>query len=410
MVVNKWELKRVQDLSPTQKNKREIETDNCYTIYGFIRSPGYIKKNVVVAAISYQFGKQEVVATSFLYIEGVYSLLLPGGQYQLFVFSDDDENGVFDSHECCGAYNKGKFISLSELTSEIHGGYDIHISRVFTIDKQITIKLPSTFKRSTSKYYPPGSIRSLDDTLFSDAYIQKGIYSPADFHSVSERYFFALKERDEKKVPILFVHGYSGSPRDFRYLLSQLDSSKFDFWFFYYPSGQNLVLSSSALYEIFFSGKITRNKNNKMIIVAHSMGGLVVRQALNTYCKSERHDIEVRFISLCTPYGGDDQAKNGLHQAPEIVSSWKDIANGSDFLKGLYNSPLTKKVSFYLFFGFKDESVIKKAECSDGKIFLRSQLFPVIQKDAFIVRGFDETHVSILNSKDVADNIRELIK
>jgi pimeloyl-ACP methyl ester carboxylesterase len=410
MIVNKWELKREQYFSPTQKTKLEIETESCHTIYGYIRSIGSIKKNVAVAALSYRFGKQEIVATSFLCHEGIFSLLLPPGEYQLFAFSDDDKNAIFDANECCGTYNEGKFINLPEPTNEIRGGYDIHLSRVFTIDKKISIQLPPTFKNSMSNYYPPGSIRSLDDTLFSDDIVKKGIYSPAEFHSISGNYFYALRERDEKKIPILFVHGYGGSPRDFRYLISQIDSTKYDFWFFYYPSGQRLNFSSSALYEIFFSGKISKNKNNKMIIIAHSMGGLVARQALNAYCKSDRHDIMVKYLSMCTPYGGDDQAKNGLRQAPEIISSWKDVANESDFLTSIYRSPLSKKVSFYLFFGFKDESIVKKDENSDGTIILRSQLFPAIQKEAIIVRGFNETHVSILNSKDVADNISELIE
>ncbi len=406
MTINNWRLHQIQNSLPSQKVARELYSDKCHTIYGRIKSVGCNRRNLAVAALSYKFGKVEIVTTNFLCGEGVYSLVLPNGEYQIFVFTDFDQNGLFSSHECTGVFNKGKFISLTDSLPVIIGGFDIFQFRPFTIERNIKIQLPASFYCSTSKYYPSGSIRSLNDPIFSEAFAQKGIYSPSEFLSASPTYFYATRERNEKRIPIIFVHGYGGTPRRFSYIQSTLDSTKYDFWYFYYPSGQNISTSGSALYEIFLSGKLNSRKNKEMIIIAHSMGGLVARYALNKLGKQESRDLKIKFISLCSPYGGSDEARNGLTQAPIIISSWRDIASRSDFLKEMFKSPLHKSIFFALFFAFKDQSLIRGAETSDGVIILRSQLYQLAQRDASIIRGFDESHESILMSRQAAEEIR----
>jgi pimeloyl-ACP methyl ester carboxylesterase len=227
--------------------------------------------------------------------------------------------------------------------------------------------------------------------------------------SASPNYFYATRERNEKRIPIIFVHGYGGTPRSFSFLQFNLDSTKYDFWYFYYPSGQSLATSGSALYEIFLSGNLTSSKNKEMIIIAHSMGGLVARYALNKLSQQESHDLKIKFISLCSPYGGSDEARNGLTQAPIIIPSWRDIASRSDFLKEMFKSPLHKSISFSLFFAFKDKSLIRGAETSDGVVILKSQLYYLAQRDASIIRGFDESHESILKSRQAAEEIKLIL-
>jgi pimeloyl-ACP methyl ester carboxylesterase len=405
MTLNNWRLHQIQNTLPSQKIVRELHSDKCHTIYGRIKSAGCNKKNLAVAALSYKFGKMEIVTTAFLCGEGVYSLFLPNGEYQIFVFTDFDQNGLFTSHECTGVFNKAKFISLTDSLPAIVGGFNIFLFRPFTIERNVKITIPSSFYCSTSKYYPSGSIRSLNDPIFSDEFGQKGIYSPSDFLSSSPNYFYTTRERDEKRIPVIFVHGYGGTPRRFSYLQSKMDSTKYDFWYFYYPSGQSIAASGSALFEIFLSGKLSSRKSKEMVIVAHSMGGLVARYALNLLGKEESHNLKIKFISLCSPYGGSDEARNGLTQAPIIIPSWREIASRSDFLKEMFKTPLHKSISFSLFFAYKDKSVIRGAETSDGVVILRSQLYYLAQRDASIVRGFNESHDSMLTSKQVAEEI-----
>jgi hypothetical protein len=103
-------------------------------------------------------------------------------------------------------------------------------------------------------------------------------------------------------------------------------------------------------------------------------------------------------------------ASAGARQAPAPAPSWSDIASNSEFIRTLPETGLADAVSFRLFFGYRDESVIRFAENSDGSISLKSQLHPPIQRQAGEVRGFNETHTSILSSEAVLGALLEAIE
>ncbi len=65
-----------------------------------------------------------------------------------------------------------------------------------------------------------GTLASLDDARFSQERAADGLWRPFDFilHAVPGLYF--LEPFDPRRTPVLFVHGVSGTPRDFRFLSS----------------------------------------------------------------------------------------------------------------------------------------------------------------------------------------------
>jgi hypothetical protein len=46
-----------------------------------------------------------------------------------------------------------------------------------------------------------------------------------------------LEPYDTSRIPVLFIHGIGGTPRDFRAVIDALDRTRFQAWVFSYPPG-----------------------------------------------------------------------------------------------------------------------------------------------------------------------------
>ncbi len=72
-----------------------------------------------------------------------------------------------------------------------------------------------------------------------------------------------------------------------------------------------------------------------MIVVAHSMGGLVVREAINRYQgKSSENPIHL-FVSMATPFGGHAAAAIGEKHGLIVLPSWRDLNPENSFIGNL---------------------------------------------------------------------------
>ncbi len=91
------------------------------------------------------------------------------------------------------------------------------------------------------------------------------------------------------KIPVVFVHGLMSSPGTWVEMINTLKNDpvirqKYQFWFFLYSSGMPVLLSAQTLrtqllaaYDEFAVDAKTRANFDKMVMVGHSMGGLVTR-------------------------------------------------------------------------------------------------------------------------------------
>jgi triacylglycerol esterase/lipase EstA (alpha/beta hydrolase family) len=97
---------------------------------------------------------------------------------------------------------------------------------------------------------------------------------------------FMLQPYDEKKIPVVFVHGLLSSPETWMRMFNNLMASpkireKYQFWFFKYPTGNPIVYSASVLRQSLQQIQNTYDPQgkspyfNRMILVGHSMGGLL---------------------------------------------------------------------------------------------------------------------------------------
>ncbi len=119
----------------------------------------------------------------------------------------------------------------------------------------------------------------------------------------------------------------------------------------------------------------------------------------------------------------EEQAKKGLWQPYQFMV---DGGAGIHFLEDydadripvlfvhgvnvttLFDTPLPENLPYQLLFGFKQTSILGSAS-SDGVIKLTSQLRNAAQEQAFAIRGYDESHVSILSSNPVITKVYAIL-
>jgi pimeloyl-ACP methyl ester carboxylesterase len=93
---------------------------------------------------------------------------------------------------------------------------------------------------------------------------------------------------DPNRIPVVFVHGLWSSPTTWMEMFNDLRAlpeirSRYQFWFFLYPSGQPFWISAARMRETLAElrpeldpGGINPNLD-QLVLVGHSMGGLVSR-------------------------------------------------------------------------------------------------------------------------------------
>lgn len=275
--------------------------------------------------------------------------------------------------------------------------------RLRTRDEQITAIFPAVTAA--------GEVTTLSDSRFAAGNVRAGMWAPYHFIlNVGPGVYF-LEKYDPSRIPVLFVHGIDGSPDNFRYLIERLNRQRFQAWVYYYPSGARLGLIADHLTHTVSQIELLYRMPT-LIVVAHSMGGLVTRGFL-LQRQADRLHIPL-FISLSTPWGGSSAAQIGLQLSPAVVRSWHDIAPASDFLQSLFYTQSARRRSLpamtqhQLLFSFRKGSN-SFGKSSDRVVTVASELRAEAQDEAAGVYGFDETHTGMLEDPQVAARVNKLL-
>jgi len=240
-----------------------------------------------------------------------------------------------------------------------------------------------------------GRVVSLDDAMFSDASVSLGLWRPLDYIQQFGGGLFLLQPYDPGRTPVLFVHGIAAGARDWRAAIDALDRARFQPWVLQYPSGASLELVSEhlawAVNELY-----RRYAFDRVLVAAHSMGGLVVRgfvrQLGRQYPEMLPHIGWV--LTVNSPMGGMPSAASGVEHSPVVVPSWRDVATGSVFLQDLLEWDWPAAVPYYLVFSYRS------GHGDDGVVPLDSQLPLKLQAEATRLFGFDASHAGILRAPD----------
>lgn len=144
----------------------------------------------------------------------------------------------------------------------------------------------------------------------------------------------------------------------------------------------------------------------RVVLLAHSMGGLVARTALAGL--GPEVPAPRLFVSISTPWGGEPGAELGVRHSPAVVPSWHDMRPEGPFMAALFNRPLPATTEHVLLFGHKGGYSLMRPN-TDGTVTLASQLRPEAQAGARRVLGFDEDHMSILSSPQLAQVLASVL-
>jgi pimeloyl-ACP methyl ester carboxylesterase len=368
----------------------ELAPEDTYLFLGklsFNRPP---KGPILLLAVSDRFKPREIAARAPMQTPlDYYQIYLPEGVYDLFFFADLDGNGYFEGHECVGRFPNSVVIAQEAVKDGLSIiGPDLKLN----LDAPTQTGLVFAEKVRQHSYV----YESLEDDFFHPRFGEIGLYDFKTFMVHTQQYIFSFEEANYDKTQVLFVHGVAGTPRDFQYLADGLDRRRYQPWFYFYPSGMPLKKLSANLANIIrFSDANHPGRLRRLIIVAHSMGGLVALSTIQHLCSDGIPPYLKGYISFNSPYGGVAAASSGLKYAPAIVPSWHDVASGSPFLKELHTEGFHKRVPHYLFFSYKT------GDSSDGTITLQSQLDANIHLSAYKSYGFNASHVGILQDKQV---------
>jgi len=398
-------------LSPAHRQDAEAikqaNPDECGVLMGSIVSDKSTGVMFAIVAFSEDLLNIKPADFNILSEPGPYMLYVPRGRYRIVAFADFNKNRVFDQNELVGRLNNPGIVAVDR--GQVISGLDFSVAGKGSnyVESPVDIQLPDTTEVVKKAINQGGAVR-LDDRIFSREYGSMGLWSPAQFIHELGVNIYAPEKYDNGKIPILFVHGSGGTPRDWEYLAGNIDRTRFQLWFFFYPSGLRLETISGLLYEN-LSFLYKTYGFSTLYITAHSMGGLIVRSFFNRYAlEGPPYSVKL-FVSISTPWNGVESAQlapeKSLFKGPPV---WQDLAPESPFLKTLYHHHLPSELNYYLFFGYRSYKVfVKKAE--DGVIALESQLYPTAQSEATKCFGFNENHASILSCKNVVEQYVQVL-
>ena len=350
---------------------------------------------IIVAARSMDEGNK-IAHYTVLHGSGEYELMVVSGRYNVFAYRDKNSNLIYDPGEPAGQYGDSGSLTVPP------------VGVVFDIDIIIpeggrNIAIPHGTRISSSrpeKLYSrqAGDITNLDDDRFAEENGIKGFWEPISFFKELGGNIYFLEEYDPEKIPILFIHGAAGTPKGWAYFVDHIDRTRFQPWFFYYPTGTRIdSMSYLLLWKL--TNLQAKYQFNQLYITAHSMGGLIARSFIINY--GRQFPCVKLFISLATPWGGDRMAEYGVQQSPVVIPSWIDMQPEGDFIKSLYRIKMPESVSFYMFGGHKGNRNPFRSN-NDGTITLSSILDYRPQSEAKMNYTFNEDHTSILFSEKVA--------
>jgi pimeloyl-ACP methyl ester carboxylesterase len=259
-----------------------------------------------------------------------------------------------------------------------------------------------------------GAVTSLDDPRFDREVASKGMWQYYDFLLEGRPGIYFLEPYDPKKIPVLFVHGVAGTPREFRELIDSIDHTRFQPWVFYYGSGARLEVISTLLMQLVVRLR-QWHKVDRVAVVAHSMGGLVSRDFLLRDWDANATEVVKTYVTISSPFGGMPSAAKGIERSPVVLRNWYGLDPNGAFLTELFWKDAAKKerrrlpahIAYHMLFGFRGGG--PDGGSGDGVVPLASELRPEIQEEARTMRGYDEDHTSILRSTAVAARLNAIL-
>ena len=386
-----------------QDVKKEIQEEKTtYGLFGRIEGISQTKADVFILLYTKKDIGLELDRYTLPDDTHTYSFIVTPGTYVVVAFEDSNHNQAHDPGESIGAWGRPDEIVVTrarktKAREEALDNLDIKILPGPFPLPDADRRIDDEVKLSNS-LYKLGQVAAWNDPAFDNENGATGLWKPMTFLRDQGIGIYFMRSYDSKKIPILFVHGAGGTPRDLQEMAKGLDLNRFQPWFYYYPSGLRLDQIATTL-NYMVRRLQTDYGFDRMGVVAHSMGGLVSRSFIRKHLIEDGLKTVRIFVSISTPWGGVSMAKEGVESAPAAVPSWHDVTPESEFIQQIFADSLRQEIPHFLIFGYRGKCSLFMAN-NDGSVEVSSQLDLRAQKDATAIWGLNEDHMSILTSQD----------
>lgn len=334
--------------------------------------------------------------------DGLFAFLLKEDKnYYLGAFKDLNNNTQFDDGDPVWYYGdiaptpipdrKRGATSSKSVVIERKYDYPLETLAALKLNRGQRELLELSTKQSVEIIL--GDVTTLDDPRFSMEIGDQGLWEPTQFIRQNGIGVFFLEPYSAEKLPIVFVSGASGTPRNWSWILENIDSDKFQAWIYYYPSGMRLGESVNILHRL-IGGLQDKYNFPEIGLAAHSMGGLVARRYAQIATNEEHVDYIKGIVTFSTPWEGHQMAKLGVDHAPEAVPSWLDLQPNSSFIETSLDDKMV--VPHLLMYGNAASKSMFLPDENDGTTSVESMTAERAIVSAEKVLQFEDTHMSIL--------------
>jgi pimeloyl-ACP methyl ester carboxylesterase len=344
---------------------------------------------------------------------GRWAFAAAAGRYHVAAFEDANRDFRYQAGERFYGTDDAQLIAC-DAGSRIRGiGLDIPVRPTQRFDATLDVvalqarSADQQAQRTLGQLTAVGEVVTLDDPRFDQTNADDSLWRPFDFIVNSHPGIYFLEPYDSHRLPVLFVHGINGSPRNFAPLIAQLDRTRFQAWVYAYPSGVRLAQVAEHLNQTMAKLQL-QHRHGRFVVVAHSMGGLVARGFLLRHAAGAQAERVPLLVTLSTPWAGHSAAEIGIRWSPAVVDVWRDMAPGSDYLRSLFDQPLPGSTRHLLMFTFQRKPMSLGAS-DDQVVTVASQLASVAQQQAFGLEGWDDTHDGVLANAALARRLDRLL-
>lgn len=349
-----------------------------------------------------------IVSAQKVSADGIAAFLLSVGKtFDVAVFSDLNRNRRFDAGEPSGWLPA---VQPTALSAASFRGAQISVAlQRSESGVPLGLAVPKEEPEAHSSMdIHLGELVKLNDPRFSVANGVSGLWQPYEFLTKLGWGLYFLQPYDSAKIPVVFVYGIGGSPQNWKSMIASLDHTKYQPWFFYYPTGLRLEKCANGL-SLALQTLKAHYGFPKLYVIAHSMGGLVARGALEQAVAESGTNFIPKFITLCTPWGGDAEADGGVKHLKYPVPAWIDMEPGSSYLKRIFAQELPVGTRHWLIFDFQTHRAPWLKPDNDGVVQVKSELFPAAQAEAVALFGFNYGHEETLGKSDVHAKVNEYL-
>jgi pimeloyl-ACP methyl ester carboxylesterase len=369
-------------------------------------------KNPVIVLLYQVLNQKKVLASYRVYHKpDRFQFMVLPGQYVVEAFEDANQDLIYQDTEWAAYYGKPSIIIMKPGQDQLNANLTLEPPGTTILTEFPNLASPASRAKLPLPYLQFGEIITLQDSRFSEDKGRLGLWEPLRFAQEIGGGLYFLEAFDPDKTPVLFIHGAGATPQSWAPIIQEINRDAFQPWLFYYPSGLYLDDATELLQQALSHMSLT-HPFNRLIMVAHSMGGLIARAAINTHIQKGRaHEFPLLLITISTPWGGHQAAQAGLDYSPiGMVPSWVDLAPDSPFQKKLFETHLPPMFHHHLLFSYKGRRSAISTENDDGAVSLASQLHPKAQHSATKILGFNEDHTSILTSQEMSTQLNGLFK